>query len=229
MELSKRLASVVSLVREGALVADVGTDHGYVPIYLAQTGVSRHIIAMDVNPGPLMRASEHIGEHGLGDMIETRLSDGLKGLKEGEADTMIAAGMGGGLVIRILRESPEIVRGIQEFILQPQSEIHKVRDYLNRSGFRLTEERMTEEDGKFYPVMKWRHGEEPAYSEPELYYGRRLLADRDLVLYRFLVKEEGRMDAIYQGLKNQPGEAVRFRCEEIERELGRIRQTLDMY
>lgn len=88
---------------------------------------------------------------------------------------------------------------------------------------------MTEEDGKFYPVMKWRHGEEPAYSEPELYYGRRLLADRDLVLYRFLVKEEGRMDAIYQGLKNQPGEAVRFRCEEIERELGRIRQTLDMY
>ena len=69
MELSKRLASVVSLVREGALVADVGTDHGYVPIYLAQTGVSRHIIAMDVNPGPLMRASEHIGEHGFGDMI----------------------------------------------------------------------------------------------------------------------------------------------------------------
>ena len=134
MELSKRLASVVSLVREGALVADVGTDHGYVPIYLAQTGVSRHIIAMDVNPGPLMRASEHIGEHGLGDMIETRLSDGLKGLKEGEADTMIAAGMGGGLVIRILRESSEIVRGIQEFILQPQSEIHKVRDYLNRTG-----------------------------------------------------------------------------------------------
>lgn len=229
MELSKRLAAVASLVSRGSLAADVGTDHGYVPIYLAQTGRCRHIIAMDVNPGPLGRAKEHIREYGLVSVIETRLADGLKGLKEGEADTMIAAGMGGGLIIRILNESPETVREIREFILQPQSEIHKVRAYLNQNGFRLTEEKMTEEEGKFYPVMKLVHGEEPAYSEQELYYGRKLLADRNPVLYRFLAREEERMEAIYQGLKEQSGEAVRFRRGEIERELVRIRKTLALY
>ncbi len=229
MELSKRLASVVSLVREGALAADVGTDHGYVPIYLAQTGKCRHIIAMDVNPGPLLRASEHIREHGLNHRIETRLSDGLKALRTGEADTMIAAGMGGGLVIRILEDSPETVREIQEFILQPQSEIHKVRAYLSQTGFRLTEEKMIEEEGKFYPVMKWIHGKEPSYSEPELYYGRKLLADRDLVLYQFLVREEGRMESIYQRLKEQSGEGARLRLREIERELVRLRQAMALY
>lgn len=229
MELSKRLAAVASLVSRGSLAADVGTDHGYVPIYLAQTGRCRHIIAMDVNPGPLGRAKEHIREYGLVSVIETRLADGLKGLKKGEADTMIAAGMGGGLIIRILNESPETVREIREFILQPQSEIHKVRAYLNQNGFRLTEEKMTEEEGKFYPVMKLVHGEEPAYSEQELYYGRKLLADRNPVLYRFLAREEERMEAIYQGLKEQSGEAVRFRRGEIERELVRIRKTLALY
>ena len=88
---------------------------------------------------------------------------------------------------------------------------------------------MTEEDGKFYPVMKWRHGEEPAYSEPELYYGRKLLADRDLVLYQFLVREEGRMESIYQRLKEQSGEGARRRLREIDRELVRLRQAMALY
>lgn len=229
MELSKRLAAIAGLVTEGATCADVGTDHGYVPIYLAQTGKCGHIIAMDVNQGPLERASGHIREHGLEQRIETRLSDGLKALKKGGADTMIAAGMGGGLVIRILEESPEAVKELREFILQPQSEIHKVRAYLNRNGFRLVEEKMAEEDGKFYPMMKLVHGEEPVYTELELYYGRMLLAERNQVLYRFLKREENRIEAVYQGLKKQPGEAAGLRRREIKTELVRIRQALALY
>lgn len=229
MELSKRLAAIAGLVTEGALVADIGTDHGYVPIYLAETGKSGHVIAMDVNQDPLERASRHIREHGLECKIETRLSDGLKALKKGEADTMIAAGMGGGLVIRILEEAPEAVRDIREFILQPQSEIHKVRAYLNRNGFQLIEERMAEEEGKFYPMMKLVHGDESAYTELELYYGRKLLAERNQALYRFLIREKERMEGICQGLKNQTGEAAVLRCRELEGELARIRQGLTLY
>ena len=107
MELSKRLAAIAGLVTEGAAIADVGTDHGYVPIYLAETGKCERVIAMDVNSGPLERALGHIREHGLEQRIETRLSDGLKGLNAREADTMIAAGMGGGLIIRILSEGKD--------------------------------------------------------------------------------------------------------------------------
>ena len=103
-ELSKRLQAVADLVTPGMRLADVGTDHAYIPIYLTQNGLVPSAIAMDINKGPLERADTHILEHGLDGKIVTRLSDGLVNLKMEEADTMIAAGMGGGLVIHILNE-----------------------------------------------------------------------------------------------------------------------------
>ena len=93
MELSKRLTKVASLVTEGASVADIGTDHGYIPIYLIENNIAARAIALDINKGPLERARMHIVGHGLKGQIETRLSDGLKEVKPGEVDTMIAAGM----------------------------------------------------------------------------------------------------------------------------------------
>ena len=179
MERSKRLKAVAGLVTEGASVADIGTDHGYVPIWLIQSGKASRVIAMDVNEGPLERARGHIRSKRLENVIFTRKSDGLQALHTGEADTMIAAGMGGGLVIRILEDSPEITADLKEFILQPQSEIHKVREYLNQHGYRSVEEDMVEEDGKYYPMMKLVHGEEAPYSQEELYYGRLLLKKKD--------------------------------------------------
>ena len=126
-ELSKRLEAVAGMVTAGMRLADIGTDHGYLPIHLVKRGMIPSAIAMDVNKGPLMRAQEHIRAEGLEDKIITRLSDGLKNLKKNEADIMIAAGMGGGLVIRILSEGDGEIKGIKEYILQPQSEIKKVR------------------------------------------------------------------------------------------------------
>ena len=102
MELSKRLYAVAGLVTEGASVADIGTDHGYVPIYLVINNIASKVIAMDINRGPLERARMHIIGHGLKGKIETRLSDGLKEIEPFEVEGMIAAGMGGGLVIKIL-------------------------------------------------------------------------------------------------------------------------------
>ena len=229
MEISRRLMAVASLVKEGALAADIGTDHGYVPIYLAEKKHCPHIIAMDINIGPLERAREHIREHGLENRIETRLSDGMSELKIGEADTVIAAGMGGRLVIEILKNSPEIVESVQEFILQPQSDIHKVRAYLNENGFLLTEEDMIEEDGKFYPIMKLKHGCESAYSEQELYFGRLLLKQRHSVLYHFLQKERKRLGKIQEGLRKQQGERAMLRRRELDKEIARICLGLLLY
>lgn len=229
MELSRRLMTVAGLVTEGAVAADVGTDHGYVPIYLTQKQRCPHMIAMDIHTGPLERAREHIREHGLEDRIETRLSDGLAGLNPGEADTVIAAGMGGRLVIQILRDSPKIVESVREFILQPQSDIHKVRAYLNENGFFLTEEDMIEEEGKFYPVMKLKHGYEPAYSEQELYFGRLLLKQRNFVLYRFLQREKNRLEKIWEDLREKQGERAALRRRELETEIARIRRGLSVY
>ena len=102
MQLSIRMQAVADMVTPGGRIADIGTDHGYVPIYLVEQNKTDHAIAMDVRKGPLARAGENIVRFGCSDRIETRLSDGLAMLKPGEADTVIIAGMGGLLSIRIL-------------------------------------------------------------------------------------------------------------------------------
>lgn len=153
MELSKRLQAVAGLVTPGNVVCDVGCDHGYVSIYLAETGRSPKVYAMDVRKGPLSCAAEHVKEAGLENYIELLLSDGMKELPEGTADTLICAGMGGRLVMKILSDSMGKVRQMKELILQPQSEIRLVRGFLREQGFWIADEDMVEEDGKFYPIL----------------------------------------------------------------------------
>lgn len=158
MELSKRLHMVASMVEKGSIPADVGCDHGYVAIYLIQNGISPHVFAMDVNEGPLERAREHVEEYGLAAYIDVRLSDGLSGLPcrggRPEADTLLAAGMGGRLTVKILEEGAEKLAGMRWVILQPQSEPWLVRKSLRNLGYFITDENMIWEEGKYYAVMK---------------------------------------------------------------------------
>ncbi|MCM1056352.1 MAG: class I SAM-dependent methyltransferase [Firmicutes bacterium] len=152
--LSKRLQMLADMVTRGNTVADVGCDHGFLSVYLVQNKISPHALAMDVREGPLGAAREHIESSGLNTYIETRLSDGLKKLKTGEARTLICAGMGGRLMERILGNDIEKARSIQELILQPQSEIPQFRCFLRREGFRIQAEDGVYEEGKYYFAMK---------------------------------------------------------------------------
>ena len=104
MELSKRLRAVADLVTAGYQVADIGTDHAYIPIFLTETGKTDYAVAMDVNKGPLRKAQENICAYKMEEQIETRLSDGFSALKVQEVQSAVIAGMGGNLVIRILEE-----------------------------------------------------------------------------------------------------------------------------
>lgn len=227
MELSKRLRAVASLVTEGASVADIGTDHGYIPIYLAEKGVSIRIIAVDINKGPLERARLHImGHKHVCDRIETRLSDGLKKIAAGEIDTVIAAGMGGGLIVKILSESAAVVDTLSSLILQPQSEVDKVRRYLTNINFRIVEENMVCEDCKYYPMMKAIRAEAEIYTELEYIYGKQLLDNKHPILKEYLHKEERIKKEIAQQLKAAGTATAEKRMIEIEQELAQIKQAL---
>lgn len=154
IKLSKRLQTIASMVTEGNRLADVGTDHGFLPLYLLEQGKIPFALAMDVNQGPLERAKEHIETSPCKPYIQTRLSDGLSELMPNEVDTIVIAGMGGGLMVRILTKELCKLEGVRELILQPQSEQWEVRKCLEELGFVIVDEDMLEEDGKYYVVMR---------------------------------------------------------------------------
>lgn len=152
--LSRRMQALAEMVTPGSLLADVGCDHGFVSIYLVQHGICPRVCAMDINPGPLQRAREHVAACGLERYIDIRLSDGVSALQPGEADCLLCAGMGGRLMQRILTQGREKVTAMRELILQPQSEIAEFRRFLREEGYVAQQERMVLEDGKYYPMMR---------------------------------------------------------------------------
>ena len=236
MELSKRLKAVADMVGTGSVLADIGTDHAYIPIWLVSRGSVPRAVAMDVNEGPLKRAQENILQNGLEEKIETRLSDGFKALAPGEADAAVIAGMGGGLTVRILKNGMEVVRSLKECILQPQSEIDKVRTFLLEEGFSFIREDMVEEDGKYYPMMCVRPPGSPEcaagaekWSETELLYGRLLLEKRHPVLRAYLEREIRIKTGIIRSLEeNGSGRAVR-RISELKKEVEQAEKGLGYY
>lgn len=241
MELSDRLQAVAGLVTAGNVACDVGCDHGFVSIYLAERGISPRVIAMDVNRGPLQTARGHIGEYGLEELIETRLSDGVEALAAGEADTLICAGMGGRLMLRILEEGREKVRLMKEMILQPQSELQEVRKYLRSRGHTVAEERMVLEAGKYYPVMRVlpsgrTEGQTGRADEEknevrlriEDKYGPVLLRKKDPVLQDFLQKEKRICRQIREGLQ-AGGSRQESRRKEILERMEDIERALRLY
>ena len=172
MQISKRLRTVASFVTEGNSIADIGTDHAYVPIFLAKEGKITKALAMDIKKGPLERAKTHIQKQGLSDMIEVRLSDGLYAFQKGEAETIIISGMGGALIQKILEEGKEVLCEAKEFILSPQSEIQDFRHFLQNSGYEIRKETMLKEDGKYYTVIKAAFGKMNYTKEIEFAYGK---------------------------------------------------------
>lgn len=218
--LSKRLRAVAGMVTAGNRVCDVGCDHGFVPIWLVQQGKSPRVLAMDLREGPLRAAGEHVAAYGLGGQIETRRSDGLHNYNIGEADTLICAGMGGGLMQQILAAEREKTASFQEMILQPQSEIEQFRRFLRENGHAILDEEMIEEDGKFYQVMRTERRDIPQDELCKLKdrYGPILLQKRTPVFLSFLEREAALYEKILENLRAQGlyEEKRRVRYEQVQ-------------
>lgn len=154
MLLSDRMRAVTELVQPCKSIADIGCDHGYIAMELVRSKTCRHVIAMDINSGPLDRAKQNIVAYNMQDYIKTRLSDGVSALQMGEAEGIICAGMGGRLILSILEQGKELIGNMKQVILQPQSELAEVRNYLRKKGYLIDKEDLVYEDGKYYPMMR---------------------------------------------------------------------------
>lgn len=239
VKLSERLTSLARMVSCGGTLADVGTDHGYVPIYLMENGQMERAIAMDIGKGPLLRAKEHIRLYGMEDVIETRLSDGVEALEVGEADSILIAGMGGNLILHILESGKDVVNSAKELILQPQSEIDKVRRYLYEHQLVIDQEKMLVEDGKYYTMFHITVGQKEdvnmnALTNEErevcLHFGYHLLMGADPVLYEYLNKTKLQLEQILSQLEEQEQTiAIETRKEQIKKEYSLIQYAMSIW
>ena len=202
------------MVPENKCTADIGTDHGFVPVSLVSEGVAERAIASDVRKGPLERARMHIAEAGLEERIDCRLGDGLRTLSPGEAEVIVIAGMGGMLMIRILRDALEIAKSARHLVLSPHRDVFEVRKFLEEQGFQIEDETMIREDGKYYPVIRTvrevaaENAAETAEKEPltfeELWFGPVLLRKKPEAFMDYLDFSEGHLRNELQMLCDLP-------------------------
>ncbi len=228
----KALADQVSAC---AVLADIGTDHGFLPIYLVENNRIKKAIAMDVKEGPLSRAKEHIKEAGLEDKIELRLSDGVEKLQPEEARCILIAGMGGPLMEKILTKGRRICERTEELILQPQSEIKEFREFLTHHGYKFLAEDIVLDEGKFYFIMKVAHEvflrEAEGYiptKEEEFAYGGLLIQQKNQLLLTYLLREKDLWEETLSHLGEQEeNEKITERMEEISHKLSVIQKAIE--
>lgn len=232
IHLSKRMEAIVNMVTIGNKICDVGCDHGYVSIALVERNIAPSALAMDINEGPLEHAKENIDSIGLHNQVSTRLSNGLREYHEGEADSLIIAGMGGPLMQDILSYDWKLTQSFKEYIFSPQSEIKEFRGFVDDNGFQIVDEDMVLEDGKYYVVMKCIRGstnDNKAKSvELGQSFGPMLLAKKHPILKLYLDNEKKKKEDILCKLKEHVAlnESLNSRIEEVQMELDLINQAL---
>lgn len=209
-----RLELIASLVEDGVGVADVGTDHAYLPIMLRRCGYKGNIIAGDINEGPLEKACQSLENAGLSDSVELVLSDGLNGVDSSKVDTVIVAGMGGdtitGILDRGLYDMPEWAsRSDYKLILQPVTKPEILRFWLVNNGFSITSEWQTEENGVLYQIICAQPGESPKYKDAELFTGRLDQIQDSKYLDKLLSTHIKRFESAVNSLKNAEKASLR--------------------
>ena len=207
IKLSQRLQAIADLVPAGAKVADIGTDHGFLPCYLAQSGKAELVIACDVNAQPLALAQKNITDYNVGDKVSTRLGNGLAVLNPGEVDTVTIAGMGGALMIDILDASPMVVDRLKRIVLQPNVGAEAVRIWAEKNRWHIVAEDLIRENDIFSVIIMLEQGRSDRFmSAVELYLGPKLLAEHHPMLGLYISEEWEKTQHILEQLAKSDSE-----------------------
>lgn len=200
MSLSVRLEEIAACMRQSKAIADIGTDHAYLPIELIQRGICKRALACDVRSGPLQRAKQHIQAADLQGRIETRLSNGFAQIESGEVDAAIIAGMGGLLICEILQAEnarpKNILKEMQQLILQPQSDWDAVRYTLHSLSFQIETERLVLDRDKYYWIFVCSQGCQRFEKRWQYRYGQALAHKPTVIFKDYLQQEEEKMRKI---------------------------------
>jgi len=226
VKLSARLTCLVRYVPTDSVVADIGTDHAYLPVYLVRNRIASRVVAGEISRGPYGTALEAVRKAGLDSHIEVRLGDGLQVISPGEVNVVVLAGMGGRTICSILTSGQAVLAGLERLILQPMRDVALVRRWLDENGWRMTDEDMVYEDNHFYVVIVARPGREEIADSVVFELGPRLLENRSAVFRRFLLKRQAEIGAVLTELQTARGARVLEKSSRLQREADKLEEVL---
>ncbi|HBX24536.1 MAG TPA: SAM-dependent methyltransferase [Desulfotomaculum sp.] len=229
VRLSARLACVACYVPTGSVVADIGTDHAYLPVYLVRNRIVDRVVAGEVTRGPYRIAIEAVRTAGLDSQIEVRLGDGLQVIYPGEVNVVVLAGMGGRTICGILASGRSVLERLERLILQPMRDAAMVRHWLVQNGWQMTDEDMVYEDNHFYVVIVARPGREKITDSVVFELGPRLMENRSAVFRRFLLKRRADIGAVLRELQTVRGTRVMEKSFRLQREADKIEEVLNSW
>ena len=229
MELSKRLKRIAEHVDKCESVADIGTDHGYIPIYLVKEGICKKAIASDINKGPIEKAKVNVAFEGVSDKVKCLLGPGLNPLKVGEVNGVILAGMGGNLTRDILLADMDKVKKYDFIILQPAQNPEVLREFLYKNDYEIIDEDLIKDEGRFYELFKVKYNEnsEKLVFEDELEYEvSPLLREKSHPLFKEFIEEKiNKCETILSFIKEDT-EAAKKRKIDLEEKINKLKGML---
>lgn len=226
MQLTPRLAAVAGLIPHGARVADIGTDHAMLPVYLVETNSSPGVIATDLNDKPFLSACRQVQVSGAVGMVEVRKGDGLEAILPGEVDVIVIAGMGGNTIIGILERSPGVLAGIKRLVLQPMADPGPLRNWLARNGWRLVDEELVKEVERFYVIIAAEPGDEPPGDRLLQEIGPFLIRKNSPALIEYLEKVRDDYQRVLGGLARSRTEDSMDKAVEITSKIAGIKELI---
>lgn len=213
-------------VPQHSKIVDVGTDHGYLPIYLSLSGICEKCIASDINKGPLENAAKHIQKYGAQNIL-LRQGNGLATITlEDGIDTIVIGGMGGYLIRDILENSLPIVKASHTLILQPQNNVMEVRQYIHAIGFAIEEESFIEDEGKYYNIIVAKPGKQQYLEAYEYAYGKLNLTKPNETFKKWMRYKEETLETIYKHLDEVDTEQAKLRKTEIAQEYALHKEAM---
>jgi tRNA (adenine22-N1)-methyltransferase len=190
MELSSRLMKIVKMVDSCSSIADIGTDHAYLPIYLIKNGICKSAIASDINEGPVKKAKNNILFENLQNKIKCIKSEGLKHLLPYETDGIVIAGMGGNLTRDIINDKLEVFKSLKFAILNPAQNVEVLREYIYKSGYEILDEDLCIDENIFYEIIKVRYANHPKEMDSIFYEVSSVLLQKKHPLIGALIEKK---------------------------------------
>lgn len=219
--LNERLTATVAFIDKCSTIADIGSDHGYSSIYMAQEGIAAKVIATDISAPSLAKTQKLVNERKLSGVIDCRVGDGLKVISPNEASAALIAGMGSELIASIIENSREVADKMDFLVLQPMNSAEPLRRALCNMGYEIIDEGITLDNDKFYQIIKCRYGNQRLLSQDELEIGTFVYRKKIPLCEEFIEHLIFKYEKILQYVGNNDPERIR----EIHRRIDGCRRV----